>query len=353
MDLSIVIVNWNTRDLLVQCLESVGSRQWSVASGNDDLSPDRRALTIEVFVVDNASADGSAQMVWERFPWVRLIANSENVGFAWANNQAIRQSQGRYVLLLNSDTEVYPGALETMVQFMEGRPRAGGCGPRLLNADGSLQASCHPMLTPGREFWRLLFLERLWHRATYVQERWNRETPHLVEVIKGACFLLRRAALEQVGTLDERYFMYTEEMDLCYRLAQAGWQLWWVPQAVVKHYGEASSKQAAGAMYMQLYRSKVQFYRKFGGPRRANRFKCLLGLAYGPRLVVAVLGALFSQSLAVRARTYCRLLAELPTMCREDKEKQTWGHGANGSWPTVVTKQQVPRSALVSCQRRK
>ena len=218
------------------------------------------------------------------------------------------------MVLLNSDTEVYAGALETMVQFMEGHPQAGGCGPLLLNADGSFQVSCHPMLTPGREFWRLLFLERLWHRATYAQERWDRETLRPVEVIKGACFLLRRAALEQVGLLDEGYFMYTEEMDLCYRLAQAGWQLWWVPQAVVKHYGEASTKQMAEAMYVQLYRSKVQFYRKFGGPRRADRFKRLLRLAYGPRLVVAALGALFSQNLAARARTYRRLLAELPAM---------------------------------------
>ena len=170
------------------------------------------------------------------------------------------------------------------------------------------------MLTPEREFWRLLFLDRLWRRATYVQERWGWEAPRPVEVIKGACFLLRRAMLDQVGLLDEGYFMYTEEMDLCYRLLQAGWQLWWVPQAVVKHYGEASSKQMAEAMYVQLYRSKIQFYRKFGGPRRADRFKRLMRLAYGPRLVVTTLGALLAPALAARARTYRRLLVELPGM---------------------------------------
>jgi len=253
-------------------------------------------------------------MVHERFPRVHLIENLENVGFARANNQAIQLSRGRYVVLLNSDTEVYPGALETMLQFMERHPQAGGCGPRLLNGDGSLQASCHPMLTPEREFWRLMFFDQLWHRATYVQERWDWETPRPVDVIKGACFLLRRAALERVGLLDEGYFMYTEEMDLCYRLLQAGWQLWWVPQAVVKHYGEASSKQMAEAMYVQLYRSKIQFYRKFGGPRRADRFKRLIRLAYGPRLAVAALGTPFSPALAARASTYRRLLAEVPGM---------------------------------------
>ena len=330
VDISIIIVNWNTRELLARCLQSVISSFESQVSSpasqpatrnpqpaTRNLQPATRNLqpaTCEVFVVDNASTDGSAQMVRECFPWVRLIENAENVGFARANNQAISQSQGGYVLLLNSDTEVYPGALKAMVQFMEGRPQAGGCGPRLLNADGSLQVSCHPMLTPEREFWRLLFLERLWRRATYAQERWDRQVPRSVEVIKGACFLLRRTALEQVGSLDEGYFMYTEEMDLCYRLLRAGWQLWWMPQAVVKHYGEASSKQVAEAMYVQLYRSKVQFYRKFGGPRRATRFKRLLRLAYGPRLIVAALGALFSPSLATRARTYRRLLAELPAM---------------------------------------
>jgi GT2 family glycosyltransferase len=313
-DLSIVIVNWNTRDLLARCLESVGRAQGVETGESAHMERECQSFTADVYVVDNASTDGSAQMARERFPWVRLIENKENVGFARGNNQAIRASEGCYIVLLNSDTEVCPGALQRMIQFMEQHPRAGGCGPRLINADGSLQASCHPMLTPEREFWRLLFLDRLWRRATYVQERWDWEAPRPVEVIKGACFLLRRAALDQVEVLDGRYFMYTEEMDLCYRLLQAGWQLWWVPQAMVKHYGEASSRQVAEAMYVQLYRSKVQFYRKFGGPRRADRFKRFLHLAYVPRLIVATLGAPISPALADRARTYRRLLADLPGM---------------------------------------
>ncbi|MFW6116152.1 MAG: glycosyltransferase family 2 protein [bacterium] len=300
MDLSIIIVNWNTRDLLVRCLRSV----YGTKGGPE----------FEVFVVDNASTDDSTTVVRDHFPRVHLIANRENIGFARANNQAICCSKGRYVLLLNSDTEVHPAALEAMVHFMNEHPRAGGCGPRLLNADGSLQASCHPMLTPEREFWRLIFLDRIWHRATYVQQQWDLSEPRRVEVIKGACLLLRRAALEQVGGLDEDYFMYTEEMDLCYRLLEAGWQLWWVPRAVVKHYGEASSRQVAEAMYVQLYRSKVQFYRKFEGDHRADDFKRLLRVAYFPRLAVATLGGLFLPSLLPRARTYRRLLTELPGM---------------------------------------
>jgi hypothetical protein len=170
------------------------------------------------------------------------------------------------------------------------------------------------MLTPERELWRLLFLDQLARRASYPQEHWNRDTPRQVEVIKGACLMLRRAALDEVGLLDEKYFMYTEEMDLCYRLLQGGWQLWWVPQAVVRHYGEASTKQVAEAMYVQLYRSKVQFHRKFGGSLRAKRFKRIVWLAYVPRLVVAALGAPLSSDLATQAHTFRRLLAELPAM---------------------------------------
>jgi GT2 family glycosyltransferase len=290
--LSLVIVSWNTRDLLVRCLSSVGQ----------DLERSNQ-LHVETFVVDNASSDSSAQMVQERFPWVKLIRNSENAGFARANNQAIRQTSGNYVLLLNSDTELHAGALRILVDFMETHPRAGACGARLVDGDGRLERACYPMLTPEREFWRLTFLDQMWPRATYTMETWDTETPRRVEVIKGACLLLRREALDQVGLLDGRFHMYTEEVDLCYRLAQAGWALWYVPQAVVTHYGAASSKQVAEAMYIQLYRSKVQFYRKVGGEGNARRFKIMATAAYLPRALMHP-----------KRHVYRRLLHELPGM---------------------------------------
>ena len=300
MNLSIVIVNWNTHDLLAACLESVFA-----TAGPSEL---------EVLVVDNASTDASGPMVRERFPQVSLIGNQTNVGFARANNQAIQRCQGRYVLLLNSDTQVIGNALEVMEAFMERHPRAGAAGARLLNADGTLQPSCHPMLTPAREFWRLIFLDHLLHRATYGTEFWKSSQPRQVEVIKGACLMLRREALSEVGLLDESYFMYTEEMDLCFRLARAGWQLWWVPAAQIIHYGEASSRQAAQAMYIQLYRSKIQFYRKFGGETRATLFKWLVRLAYWPRFGLGAAGVFFSPGLAGWTQTVGRLLAELGDM---------------------------------------
>ena len=301
-DLSVIIVNWNTREMLAECLRSIEDCRLKI----EDCPS-----SIETIVVDNASADGSASMVREQFPVVRLIENTENVGFAAGNNQGIRATTGRYVVLLNPDTEVVPDALGTLAAFMDAHPRAGACGPRLLNADGSVQPSAHPMLTPGRELWRLLFFDRLLPRATYPMHRWDPATPRRVEVIKGACLALRREALEQVGLLDEDYFMYTEEVDLCHRLALAGWELWWAPRAAVVHYGEGSSKQAREEMYLQLYRSKVQFYRKFGGERRAATFKRFLRLAYQPRAAAMTIAGMVRQDSRPRAHTYRRLLSEM------------------------------------------
>lgn len=291
-DLSIVVVSWNTRDFLARCLSSV----------EEDVKRSEH-LTAEAYVVDNESEDGSPQMVREGFPQVTLIENRANVGFAAANNQAIRRSAGRYVLLLNSDTEIHAGALQAMVTFMDANLQAGACGARLLNRDGSLQHACHPMLTPEREFWRLAFLDQISPRAIYRLETWDESSPRRAEVIKGACLLLRREALDQVGLLDERYHMYTEEVDLCHRLTEAGWELWYVPEAVVTHFGGASSEQVSERMYLQLYRSKVQFFRKMGGDWRARRFKALTMAAYLPRAV-----------LRPRQPVYRRLLKDLPGM---------------------------------------
>ncbi|MBN1657072.1 MAG: glycosyltransferase family 2 protein [Anaerolineae bacterium] len=296
VELSIVITSWNTEELLAQCLQSLAGTR------------------AEVIVVDNASADGSVAMIKRSHPHVQLVENRENLGFARANNQGIAMSRGRYVALLNSDTRVYDGAFDRLVAFMDTHPRAGGCGPRLVNADGSLQPSCHPVLTPGRELWRLLFLDYLWRRATYAQATWAPNRPHQVEVIKGACLVLRREALSEVGVFDDRYFMYTEEMDLCYRLLRAGWEMWWVPDATVLHYGEASSRQVAESMYVELYRSKAQFHRKFGGERRVKAFKGYLYVAYVPRLLLFGAGARLSNRLATRARIYRRLVSEVPRM---------------------------------------
>lgn len=311
MDLSVLIVNWNTRDLTAHCLASLAGTADRVDGQTLDYGPYRA----EVIVVDNASADGSAPLIRDQFGWAQVIEAETNLGFAGGNNRAYAASRGRYVLLLNSDTVVHAGAVRALIDFMDAQPDCGAAGARLLNADGSLQPSCQPMLTPGREFWRLIFLDAVWPRATYRMARWDTQTPRRVEVIKGACLSVRRAALpDAAAVLDERYFMYTEEVDLCYRLLQAGWSLYWVPQAVVTHFGEASSRQSYNRMYVQLYRSKIQFYRKYGGESRASRYKRLVQVAYAPRWLAARALAPIKPTARQQAQVFRQLLAELPSM---------------------------------------
>ena len=239
MKLSIIIVSWNTVDLLAQCLESIYA-----------YPPDGE---FEVLVVDNASTDNSVQLVGEQFPQVKLFENKVNVGFAGANNQAIQQSLGSYVLLLNPDTEVKASALEDLLQFMDRHPQAGAVGARILNPDETLQTSCYPTPTLLREFWRLFHLDVFWPYGSYHMADWNLQKSREVDILLGACLLLRRTVLDQIGLMDESYFIYSEEVDLCYRVQQAGWHLYWVPQAQVIHYGGQSTQQVAAEMFMRLY----------------------------------------------------------------------------------------------------
>lgn len=305
--LSIIIVNWNTRELLAQCLESVSSEIHR-------LGP----LSVETMVVDNASADGSPQMVHERFPWVQLTENQKNVGFARANNQAILQSTGRYVLLLNPDTEVKPGAFETLIQFMEAHPEDGAAGARLLNPDHTLQASCYPAPTLSREFWRMFHLDTLAPYGIYRMDEWDLNKHREVDVIQGACLILRHEALRQVGLLDGEYFIYSEEVDLCHRLQKAGWRLHWVPQAQVVHYGGQSTQQVAAEMFLRLYQGKVIYFRKHYGWLTSRSYKLILAAATLTRLMLTPLAWLERPSKREQhltlANHYRRLLFSLPGM---------------------------------------
>lgn len=318
--LSIVIVNWNTHDLLAQCLESLVASPDLQISGllNQPETRHHSPVTIKVLVVDNASTDGSAAMIRARFPWVRLVENRENVGFARANNQAIRESEGHYVLLLNPDTEVKSGALETLVRFADAHPQVGAVGPRLVNPDGTLQSSCHPTPTLAGEVWRLFHLDVLWPYARYQMSAWDLDNPRRVDVIQGACLLLRRAALDQIGFLDEDYFMYSEEVDLCHRLKRAGWSLYWVPEAQVVHYGGRSTQQVAAEMFLQLYQSKLLYFRKHHGWLAAQVYKVILAAAALGRLSLSPLAWLgqFPQRERhlILAGQYLRLLKALPEL---------------------------------------
>lgn len=254
-------------------------------------------------------------MLRQQFSWIRLIENQKNVGFATANNQAIRQSTGRYVLLLNPDTEVKPGALKTLVCFMETHPEAGAAGACLLNPDGTLQTSCYPAPTLSREFWRLFHLDKLWPYGSYHMTNWNLETPREVDVVQGAALMLRRRALDQIGLMDQNYFMYSEELDLCYRLQRGGWLLYWVPTSRIVHYGGQSTKQVAAKMFLCLYQSKLIFIRKHYGWRAAQAYKLILLVATLARLALSPLAWLEQQPQRqqhrILASHYRRLLMEL------------------------------------------
>jgi hypothetical protein len=301
-DLSIVIVNWNTREALRQCLQSI-----------ETASP---GITLETWIVDNASSDASVAMVREDFPGNKLIANSTNMGFARANNQAIARANGRYVLLLNSDTLAKPGALDAMVRFLDVHPTAGVVGPLTCNPDGSLQLSCFPKPSLAREFWFLFHLDELYPYGIYDMRNWDRKAPREVDAVLGACLMTRREVLEQVGFLDEQFFMYSEEIDFCCRVRQAGWHIHWLPEAQIVHFGGQSTRQVASDMFIQLYRSKILYFRKNHGSASAWAYKLILILAASARLALAPLAILESSSRRHRdmqlTLNYWRLIRRLP-----------------------------------------
>lgn len=266
LTLSVIIVSWNVRDLLRDCLRSV----------IQGLSP---AVPHEIIVVDNASTDGSAAMVRAEFPTVTLLVNAENLGFARANNRGLCVSRGRYVVLLNSDTVVPAPALEALVAFMDAHPDAGAVGPRLLRPDGSVQPYAFggdPTLgyLLRRGIRRLLFGRPL--------HDWATEDVRPVDWVSGACLMVRREAIEQAGLLDENIFMYFEDNDWCLRIRRAGWRVYYDPQVAITHIGGQGLVRNPAAA--RAYRESLRyFYRKHYGPT-ANRLLPFM-LAIYERLV--------------------------------------------------------------------
>ncbi|HET9905374.1 MAG TPA: glycosyltransferase family 2 protein [Anaerolineales bacterium] len=284
MMLSIIIVSWNTRQDLLRCLDSIMAAP--------------PTYPFEILVFDNASEDGSAEAVVTSHPGVSIEVSHQNLGFGRANNRAASSAQGRFWLLLNPDTIVHEGAIDTLVRYLEGQPQVAAVGPRLVNADGSLQPSIERLPTLYNEWWRLLHLERLYSITQYPQSKMNSRLPQIVEVLSGACLLLRRESVEIGGLFDEEYFMYSEEIDLCDRLHQDGWELHWVPEAVVTHIGGQSTRQVALPMFIELYRNKVKFFRKRRGRVAAWFYKLIL---FQAAFIRYMLGNLI-QILPVRGR---------------------------------------------------
>lgn len=256
-ELSIVILNWNVGGLLAACLRSLplASSEWWGHS--------------EVIVVDNASADGSAQMVERDFPGVRLIVMPRNIGFAAGNNRGIQAARGRYILLLNPDTVAQPGSICALADYMQEHSETGVAGPRLLNPDGTLQPSRRRFPTLATAFVESTPLQR-WLgdtgpiRRFYMLDRPEGETQQ-VDWLSGAALLCRRGALTQVGLLDPGYFMFSEEVDLCKRMKDAGWGVVYLPDAEITHYGGGSTGQAVAARHVDFNTSKARYFRLHEG----------------------------------------------------------------------------------------
>jgi hypothetical protein len=267
--LTVIIVSYNTRSLLARCLASLAA----------ELRPPD-----EVIVIDNASADGSAALVRERFPHVRVIANAENRGFASACNQGLRAAQGELLCLLNPDTQLFPGALEALATFLAAHPHVGVVGPTLLHSDGSYQHAAFrfpTLLMALIDFFPLhhrLINSRLNGRYPFAQY----EHPFAMDHPLGACMMVRRDVCDAVGLLDEHFFMYCEEVDWCQRIKQAGWEIMHVPNARVIHHSGQSTKQSAGRMFVELHRSRFRLFAKHysRGYQGAARAIVVLGMLW-------------------------------------------------------------------------
>ena len=296
--MSIIIVSWNTRDILRNCIKSIYEQ-------SSDSS-------LEVIVIDNASTDGSAEMVKKDFPQVTLIENSENRGFATANNQGIAIAKGRYVLLLNPDTIVLDNAINNTLYFADAHPESAVVGCRVLNPDRTLQATCFMFPSISNMLLSTTYLYKLFPKSRFFgRERmtwWDRNDIREVDVVTGCFMLVRREAIEQVGLLDEQFFVYGEETDWCYRFNQAGWKVMFTPCAEIIHLGGQSTRKKATAMVVQLRKSILQFMKKHYSPF-IYRIACLLTVIFlAVRLpiwsVIAVIQRSKSSEAAIKKRAY-------------------------------------------------
>lgn len=263
VELSIIILSWNTCDLLEKCLNSINEFG--------------KGMELEILVIDNGSVDGSQQMVSRKFPQVRLVQNEENLGFARGNNRGFALTASPFVMLLNSDAFLTEGALECLLNTIKQNPKAGIVGGRLLNPDGSFQAS--HSLFPGlwQEFLILTGLGRFFFGRFYPSRGPEvQKGPQIVDYIEGACLLVRREATEKAGLLSEDFFMYSEEVNWCFAMKKAGWEVWYHPDARIIHYGGASSKNRRTSREGDLYRSRVIFFRKNYGPIKAILLKWMI-----------------------------------------------------------------------------
>jgi len=274
-DLSIIIVSWNVRDLLAACLGSIEAYHGT--------------LSLETIVVDAASNDGSAAMVAADFPQVKLLAQAQNVGFVGGNNLGLAAATGRYLLLLNPDTQLHPHALATLVAYLDAHPQVGIVGPHTLNTDGTHQSTRRrfPALWVGmvESTWLQTVLPARVLAGFYLQNTSNESTLE-VDWVQGSALMARREVYAQIGGLDPAYVMFFEELDWCKRAKQAGWGVVYVGAALITHHGGGSTAQVATRKHIHFQQSKLHYFRKFHGLGAALLLRGVLLANYGLQVLI-------------------------------------------------------------------
>jgi GT2 family glycosyltransferase len=296
--LSVVLVSYNTKELLRNCLIS--------------LFANCKSTRPETIIVDNCSQDRSAEMVERDFPEVRFIRNVSNEGFARAINQGIRISQGRYVLLLNPDTMIVDQAIDIMLSWMENHPDIGICGPQLLNEDRTIQRSIFsfPNLLTVTMVHLCFFLSPI-NRLLQIGEFRDHTRSQMVECVSGACFMIRREVIDSVGLLDERFFLNAEEMDLCQRATLDGWKVYFLAEAKVVHYRGKSSESNPAIGFIEFHRAQHMYYAKYFNKIKQRMLKMILFSGAFLRVVYYWLRSLLSNVTGrVRAKQKCRLFLD-------------------------------------------
>lgn len=280
MKLSVVIVNYNVKHFLEQCLKSV-------ITACEDISS-------EIFVVDNNSVDGSVAMVKDLFPSVHVIANKENTGFSKANNQAIKRSTGEYVLLLNPDTIVPENCFSKLISFAESKPKLGACGVKMVDGQGTyLPESKRGLPTPEVAFYKMIGLNKLFPKSKkfgkYHLGFLNKDENHKVDILAGAFMLMRKKALDQVGLLDETFFMYGEDIDLSYRITKGGWENYYFAETSIIHYKGESTKKLSVNYVKVFYKAMVIFAEKHYSGQNKKLFTFLINSSIYTRAGVALI----------------------------------------------------------------
>lgn len=280
LDISICIPTRRARELLVECLHSIYANT--------------RSISFQIIVIDNNSLDCTCEQLKRDFPDVQIIINNENLGFGRATNQGMRVSTGRYVLLLNNDTNILPNAFDRLVEFMDAHPDVGICTPKVLNRDGTLQKQCRrSFATPWDLFCYFSGLSRLFPKsrlfARYLVTYEDENAVHSVDAVSGSCMLIRRQVIDQIGLLDERFFAYQEDTDYCYRCHQAGWDIYYYPPAQIIHYAsQGGSRVNPYRSIYEWHRSYLLYYRK----NLASRYFFLFNWFYYFVMLLKLGGAL-------------------------------------------------------------